>query len=96
MAYHQPFQITGFHICDRDLGLRLLGGSDELRLSDNPWDWLGPGVYFWEQNPHRALAYAIEAAQRNQKFSGRIKTPFVIGAINWIGQLPEFDWTQFH
>ena len=85
MAYHQPFQITGFHSCDRDLGLRLLNGSDELRPSDNPWDWLGPGVYFWEQNPYRALAYAVEAAKRDQKFNGKIKTPFVIGAIIELG-----------
>ena len=85
MAYHQPFQITGFHSCDRELGLRLLNGSDELRPSDNPWDWLGPGVYFWEQNPYRALAYAEEAACKHQKFSGKIKTPFVIGAIIELG-----------
>lgn len=85
MAYHQPFQITGFHSCDRDLGLRLLNGSDELRPSDNPWDWLGPGIYFWEQNPYRALAYAEEAARKDQKFSGKIKTPFVIGAIIELG-----------
>ncbi|WP_315820729.1 hypothetical protein [Paraflavitalea speifideaquila] len=85
MAYHQPFQITGFHSCDRELGLRLLNGSDELRPSDNPWDWLGPGVYFWEQNPYRALAYAEEAARRHQKFSGKIATPFVIGAIIELG-----------
>lgn len=85
MAYHQPFQITGFHSCDRELGMRLLNGSDQLRPSDNPWDWLGPGIYFWEQNPHRALAYAEEAAMTNQKFSGKIKTPFVIGAIIELG-----------
>ena len=85
MAYHQPFQITGFHSCDRELGMRLLNGSDELRPSDNPWDWLGPGIYFWEQNPNRALDYAEEAAKKQQKFSGKIKTPFVIGAIIELG-----------
>jgi hypothetical protein len=85
VAYHQPFQITGFHSCERELGMRLLNGSDQLRPSDNPWDWLGPGIYFWEQNPQRALAYAEEAAMTNQKFSGRIKTPFVIGAIIELG-----------
>ena len=61
--------------------MRLLNGSDELRPSDNPWDWLGPGIYFWEQNPYRALTYAEEAARRQQKFSGKIRTPFVIGAM---------------
>ena len=65
--------------------MRLLNGSDELRPSDNPWDWLGPGISFWEQNPNRALTYAEEAAQQQQKFSGKIKTPFVIGAIIELG-----------
>ncbi len=86
MPYDQPFEVTAFHSCDRELGMRLLNGSDELRPSHNPWDWLGPGIYFWEQNPSRALTYAEEAARQQQKFSGRIKTPFVIGAIIELGE----------
>jgi hypothetical protein len=86
LSYYQPFQITGFHSCDRDLGMRLLNGSDELRASGNPWDWLGPGIYFWEYNPQRALIYAVEAAQKQQKFSGKIKTPFIVGAIVELGK----------
>ncbi|HEY4111055.1 hypothetical protein [Puia sp.] len=86
MTYHQPFQIIGFHSCDRDLGLRLLNGSDELRPSNNPWDWLGPGIYFWEQNPYRALSYAEEAARKKQKFAGKIEVPFVVGAIIELGR----------
>jgi hypothetical protein len=85
LAYHQPFQITGFHSCDKEVGLRILNGDDELKPSNNAWDWLGPGVYFWEQNPGRALEYAIEVAQGNQKNAGSIKTPFVIGAIIELG-----------
>lgn len=85
MEYHQPYEVMAFHSCDKELGLRLLSGSDELRPSNNPWDWLGPGIYFWEQNPSRALTYAEEAAQQQQKFSGRIKTPFVVGAIIELG-----------
>jgi len=85
LAYNQPFEVTAFHSCDKVLALRLLNGTDELRPSNNPWDWLGPGIYFWEQNPYRALTYAEEAAQQQQKFSGSIKTPFVIGAIIELG-----------
>jgi hypothetical protein len=85
LAYHQPFQITGFHSCDREVSLRLLNGVDQLHLSDNPWDWLGPGVYFWEQNPYRALEYAVACARNKQKFGGKIETPFVIGAIIELG-----------
>jgi hypothetical protein len=85
VAYDQPFEVTAFHSCDKELGMRLLKGTDELRPSNNPWDWLGPGIYFWEQNPYRALTYAEEAARMRQKFNGRIDTPFVIGAIIELG-----------
>lgn len=85
MAYHQPFQITGFHSCDRDVGLRVLNGEDQLKHSDNAWDWLGGGVYFWEQNPARAVEYAIDCASGNQKNKIPIANPFVIGAIIELG-----------
>jgi hypothetical protein len=85
LAYHQPFQITGFHSCDREVGLRVLNGKDQLILSDNAWDWLGSGIYFWEQNPARALEYAIDSAEGRQKNKVAIKTPFVIGAIIELG-----------
>ena len=85
MAYHQPFQITGFHSCDKEIGLDILNGKYGLKSSINSWDWLGEGAYFWEQNPQRALSYAEECAIGNQKFSGEIKTPFVIGAIIELG-----------
>jgi hypothetical protein len=85
LAYHQPFQITGFHSCDKEVGLRILNGEDDLRSSNNSWDWLGPGIYFWEQNPGRALEYAAEVAKGAQKNSGKIQTPFVIGAIIELG-----------
>lgn len=85
MAYHQPFQITGFHSCDKEVGMRIIRGEDKLIKSENSWDWLGPGVCFWEQNPYRALQYAIECAYGKQKNNGSIKTPFVIGAIIELG-----------
>jgi hypothetical protein len=85
LAYHQPFEISAFHSCDRSVGLRILNGEDDLIASDNEWDWLGPGIYFWEQNPGRALEYAVECAAGRQKNKTRIKTPFVIGAVVELG-----------
>ena len=85
MAYHQPFYVTGFHSCDKEIGLRVLNGDAELKLSNNSWDWLGEGVYFWEHNPSRALEYAIESAEGKQFNKIRIKTPFVIGATIELG-----------
>ncbi|MEO6636793.1 MAG: hypothetical protein ABIN25_00865 [Ginsengibacter sp.] len=85
MAYHQPFQITGFHSCDKKIGLQVLNGKIDLLPSDKKWDWLGKGIYFWEQNPQRAFEYATKCATGEQKFSGKIETPFVIGAIIELG-----------
>ncbi|MFT3949632.1 MAG: hypothetical protein QM763_21895 [Agriterribacter sp.] len=85
MAYHQPFQITGFHSCDREIGLAVLNGKKELNHSNNDWDWLGGGVYFWEQNPMRALEYAEECRSGAQKNKIPVKTPFVLGAIIELG-----------
>jgi hypothetical protein len=56
-------------------------GIENLIPSDNAWDWLGDGIYFWEQNPQRALQYSIECASGQQRNKIRIKTPFVLGAL---------------
>jgi len=85
MAFHQPFQITGFHSCDKEVGLRILNGNEPIKPSNNDWDWLGGGAYFWEQNPVRALQYGEESAANLQYNKIRIKTPFVIGAIIELG-----------
>ena len=85
MHDYQPFSTIGFHSCDKEVGLRVLNGEDELLPSKNAWDWLGGGIYFWEQNPFRALEYATECAQRKQFNKIPIKTPFVIGAIINLG-----------
>ena len=85
MHDYQPFSVIGFHSCDREVGLRVLNGHDELLPSQNAWDWLGSGIYFWEQNPLRALEYAVESAERKQFNKKPISTPFVLGAIIDLG-----------
>jgi hypothetical protein len=85
MPHHQPFEVIGYHSCDRKTGLAAINGELQLNHSENTWDWLGWGVYFWEQNPEKALHYAIKCAIGNQKFAGKIETPFVIGAIIELG-----------
>jgi len=83
--HHQPFQVIGYHSCDREIGLEVLNGESGLIKSDNKWDWLGDGIYFWEHNPNRALEYAIENASGRQFNKKKIKTPFVLGAIIELG-----------
>ncbi len=83
---YQPYSIIGFHSCDREIGMRVLNGEDNLLPSQNTWDWLGHGIYFWEQNPTRAWEYALECAEGNQYNKTRIKEPFVLGAIIDLGR----------
>lgn len=83
---YQPYNVIGFHSCDKEVGLKVLNGADELLPSQNTWDWLGEGIYFWEQNPTRAWEYAVECSQRKQYNKTPIKTPFVLGAIIDLGK----------
>ena len=85
MARHQPFEIIGYHSCDRDIGLKVLNGDLQLQPSTNSWDWLGHGIYFWEQDPMRAFHYATDVAEARQYNKRKIKTPFVLGAIIELG-----------
>ena len=63
------------------MGERILRG-EAFRQSSNEYDWLGPGIYFWEANPLRGLDFAREAM--NRRGSG-IRRPFVIGAVISLG-----------
>lgn len=47
--------VLGYHGCDRSVGEALLAGRKTFVGSKNEDDWLGHGVYFWENNPKRAL-----------------------------------------
>lgn len=73
--------VLAYHGCERRIGESLLSGKKLLKLSNNDYDWLGPGVYFWESNPDRALEFAREKRNRGDK----IRDPFVIGAVIDLG-----------
>jgi hypothetical protein len=85
MLNQQPTSVLAFHSCSLEVGIKVLIGLEELKPSNNKWDWLGDGIYFWEQNPQRALDYAVESAQRKQFNKIPINTPFVLGAIIDLG-----------
>ena len=85
MTNNYPNFIIGYHSCDKAVGLKVLNGDDDLIKSNNSWDWLGEGIYFWEQNPDRALEYANEVAKGKQFNNKKIKTPFILGAIIELG-----------
>ena len=76
-----PSFILGFHGCDRKIGEAILEGKKKPTFSENDYDWLGNGIYFWENNPDRAMSYAQMLSTKKGRSKGKINDPFVIGAI---------------
>lgn len=80
--------VLGFHGTDERIVRSVLCGETELEPSNNAYDWLGHGVYFWDNSPSRALEWATELSKIRLS---KIKNPAVIGAIldlgNWLDLL---------
>lgn len=70
----------GFHGCPETIATSVLGGKP-FKTSSNDYDWLGEGVYFWENNPHRGL----EFAQEKRKREGHKYKVSVVGAVIDVG-----------
>jgi hypothetical protein len=70
----------GFHGCDKSVADRVLSKRQPLKPSQNTYDWLGSGIYFWENSPQRALEWAQQLKRRR-----KIRTPAVVGAIIDLG-----------
>lgn len=73
--------ILGYHGCDTKVAKRLIDG-EPFKTSENDYDWLGPGIYFWEANPQRALSFAREIHKRDPS---KIRTAAVVGAVIELG-----------
>jgi hypothetical protein len=73
--------VLGYHGCDRPVAERLLAG-EAFKPSENDYDWLGLGIYFWEANPKRGLEFAQEASFR---LGGEYGSPAVVGAVVDLG-----------
>ncbi len=74
--------IIAYHGCDEAVVRRVLMTGEHLSTSENDYDWLGYGIYFWEYGPERALEWFIEQKRRHPK---RLKKPAVIGAVIQLG-----------
>ena len=81
-----PAFVLGFHGCDEKTKRNLLLKKTLLKLSKNEYDWLGSGIYFWENDPERALSYAKELSQNPKRSKkANIENPAVVGAIIDLG-----------
>ncbi|BCU77955.1 hypothetical protein [Luteolibacter sp. LG18] len=87
---HTAYQrlIIAYHGCDAGVADEVFNGGS-LKPSENQYDWLGRGIYFWEHGPTRALEWAVEQKRRR-----RLKTPAVVGALIQLGSC--FDLLDVH
>ena len=58
--YYTDITVYGFHGCQRTIADKLLSGEKIFRVSENKFDWLGHGIYFWENDWPRANVWATE------------------------------------
>jgi hypothetical protein len=86
MSYSRlPAFVLGFHGCDRALADRVVARREHLKPSENEYDWLGNGIYFWENDPLRAMEWAREQAKRRGDKSKSFE-PAVVGAVIDLGK----------
>ena len=81
----KPHLVLGFHGCDSSVVEKIICGKEDLKASDNPYDWLGRGIYFWENNHIRAWEYANFLMENPRLGKEKIKNPDVIGAVINLG-----------
>lgn len=79
---HRSQLVLGFHGCDVTLAEQVVLGKTMLKKSDHDYDWLGPGIYFWENNEDRAEQWAKDNSKLK---NSSIKTPGVLGAYLDLG-----------
>lgn len=81
--------VLAYHGCDAGVAERILGG-EPFNESQNEYDWLGKGTYFWEYGPERARSFAREQMSR-----GKVSQPAVVGALIQLGRCFDLMDTRF-
>ena len=77
MLGDERYLYLGFHGCEKQLAMEILLQKKDFHQSTNDYDWLGSGIYFWENDPQRAYEFAGDVKQCNE--------PFVLGAVLDLG-----------
>jgi hypothetical protein len=80
-----PSFVLGFHGCDESIRDNVIKGKERLKNSENNYDWIGHGIYFWENNPRRAMEYAKLIKENPGRSSSKIKKAAVVGAVIDLG-----------
>jgi hypothetical protein len=82
--------MLGFHGCDESVRDSLVTNPDNVKKSQEVFDWLGHGFYVWENNRERAFQWAIDKKKR-----GTLIQPSVVGVIYQLDYCLDFTDTEF-
>jgi hypothetical protein len=85
MYSRQRGLVLGFHGCDLKVRNLIVSGEQEIKASHNDFDWLGHGIYFWENSIARAEEYANYLKKHPNRSHNPIKKPSVVGSILDLG-----------
>lgn len=81
----KPGLLIGFHGCDESIRNEIINDKKSFKPSENKYDWLGSGMYFWENNQQRALDFAKEQIKSPDLYHSKIIKPAVLGAVIDLG-----------
>jgi hypothetical protein len=76
----EPGLLIGFHGCEQSVCDEIISGEKQMKASNNAWDWLADGRYFWQNNYERAWYYA-----NHPPGNLKIKKPAVLGGALYNG-----------
>lgn len=71
-------RVIGYHGCDLRVATSVVARQSTLQPGLGRYDWLGTGVYFWEDDPKLAWGWAKHASKQRPQM---IHTPAVLGAV---------------
>lgn len=64
-----PNLVIGFHGCDESTFEKVLNQKQMLHSSTNSYDWLGNGMYFWEQNQNSKVLNIIRNSTKPLRYA---------------------------
>ena len=67
-----PNLVLGFHGCHKDVFDAVVKNGQHLKRSENEYDWLGNGIYFWEKSYERAYDWAKARYHENASVVGAV------------------------
>jgi hypothetical protein len=62
--------ILGYHGCDKAVGDAIVSGAKAFQPSDNDYDWLGGGAYFWAKKPAARFRFCQNRGEKEKAARG--------------------------